>query len=115
MGGSRRTAALSSAEHLQPQLQVLDKTRQDSHTEKDEGRVRAKEVEECAYAFFAREVCDAKVTYETAPTKPATTQAPTVVDEATIISPEIATNAPNAGENSASDRPHRQTTKKSNQ
>ena len=83
--------------------------------EKDEGRVRAKEVEECAYAFFAREVCDAKVTYETAPTKPATTQAPTVVDEATIISPEIATNAPNAGENSASDRPHRQTTKKSNQ
>ena len=77
--------------------------------------MRAKEVEECAYAFFAREVCDAKVTYETAPTKPATTQAPTVVDEATIISPEIATNAPNAGENSASDRPHRQTTKKSNQ
>jgi hypothetical protein len=28
VGGSRRTAALSSAEHLQPQLQVLDKTRQ---------------------------------------------------------------------------------------
>jgi hypothetical protein len=26
VGGSRRTAALSSAEHLQPQLQVLDKT-----------------------------------------------------------------------------------------
>ena len=80
--------------------------------EKDEGRVRAKQVEECAYAFFAREVCDAKVTYETAPTKPATTQAPAVVDEATIISPENAINAPNAGENSASDRPHRHTTTK---
>jgi hypothetical protein len=28
VGGSRRTAALSSAEHLQPQLQILDKARQ---------------------------------------------------------------------------------------
>jgi hypothetical protein len=79
-------------------------------------------------------------TYETAPTKPAPTQTPTVADEVgkdagaknanggfsfgtapvvfmvtPTISPEIATNAPNAGENSASDRPHRQTTKKSNQ
>ena len=83
--------------------------------ENDEGRVRAKEVEECAYALFAREACDAEVTYETAPTKPATTQAPAAVDEVITISPEIATNAPNAGENSASDQPHRQTTKKSNQ
>jgi hypothetical protein len=79
-------------------------------------------------------------TYETAPTKPAPTQTPAVADEVgkdaeaknanggfsigtapvvftvtPAISPEIATNAPNAGENSASDRPHRQTTKKSNQ
>jgi hypothetical protein len=41
--------------------------------------------------------------------------APVVFMVTPAISPEIVTNAPNAGENSASDRPHRQTTKKSNQ
>jgi hypothetical protein len=38
--------------------------------------------------------------------------APVVFTATPAISPEIATNAPNAGENSASDRPYRQTTTK---